>query len=225
MEEKNEVELEDFFGKFSKFLFNKGELILRAGEMPAGVFYLKRGYVRQYALNQDGRELTLNIFKLGAYFPMVWAWGEVSNNYYFEAMGEVEVWRASKEEVVEFVRTDTERLSDFTRRILVGLGGLSARLTNLFFGSARGRVAMVLYLSGKRFGKTEEGKLVIQLPLTHQEIANQAGLTRETVSVEMKKMEKEGIIGHKGRLIAINDSEGLEEKCGACEEMREFVVD
>jgi CRP-like cAMP-binding protein len=68
--------------------------------------------------------------------------------------------------------------------------------------------------------------VVIILPLTHQEIANLAGLTRETTSVEMKRLENDGFIGHQKHLLVVNNLSELEEELEirAAEESYPYVV-
>ncbi len=36
--------LDEFFSRFKKLTFKKGETILRAGDEPRGVYFLKKGY-------------------------------------------------------------------------------------------------------------------------------------------------------------------------------------
>ena len=69
--------------------------------------------------------------------------------------------------------------------------------------------------SAKRFGKVEaDGEITIMLPLTHQDIADIAGISRETASLAINKLEKKKIITYKKRLIAIKNIETLEEELG-----------
>ena len=199
-------ELEAFFGRFKPLKFRKREIILEAEEEPEGVFFIKSGYVRSYSISEEGREFTLNIYKPGTYFPATWALAEVPNTYFFEAMTTVELAKAPKEELIGFLRTNPEMLMDLTRRLLVGLNGLLVRIEHLLSKDAYHKVASALFMAGRRFGRKDgKGKIVVELPLTHQDIADLSYLTRETTSLEMKKLEKKGLVAKRKRLLVIKD--------------------
>ncbi len=206
--------IEHFFNKFdTKRIYNKKEIIVRADDIPPGVFYLKEGYARLYTVSATGQELTLNIFKPGSYFSMMWAIGETQNTYYFEALTKIELLKAPKEALVEFVRQEPEVLFELTRRILIGLDGLLGVMESLMFGNSYNKVAIVLVIAAKRFGKKQEnGEIVIDLPLTHQIIATLAGLTRETTSLIIKEFEKGKIIYSKRPFLVISNLEKLEQE-------------
>jgi len=53
--------------------------------------------------------------------------------------------------------------------------------------------------------------ILIHIPLTHRDIAMLVGMTRETVSIEIKKLERKGIIEYKGRSIFVKDLRKLKE--------------
>jgi CRP-like cAMP-binding protein len=50
-----------FFDDFPTTTYKKGSLILTSDEEPEGMYYLKSGFVRQYAKKADGSILYLHI--------------------------------------------------------------------------------------------------------------------------------------------------------------------
>lgn len=204
--------LNNFFSQFKLLYYKKDEIILRPDDTPSGVFYLCKGYVRLYSISQTGEELTLIIFKPEDFFPIVWAINNTPDEYYCEAMTPVEVWRAPREEFLAFIKSDPDVFLELTSRILIRLGGLLERMGYLVFGSAYQKVASILVICAQRFGLKEGKGIKICVPLTHKDIANLVGITRETASVEMKKLERKGFIYHRGRLFMIKDIKGLEKE-------------
>ena len=212
-----EFKLNHFFLKYPLKQYSKGETILNAEEEPAGVYYLLSGFVRFYSLSPDGKELTLNIFKPGSFFPMTWALAGKQNVYFFEAMTGAGVHIAPKKKFQEFIGNEPDLLFGFNQRLLRGVNGLLTRMEYLLFGNASQKVISTLVLMAKRFGTHESGSQVqIQIPLTHQAIADLAGLTRESTSLEMKKLEREGLIISKNKLITLLDPKKLESICLLC---------
>lgn len=211
MDEVLENQLKKFFVKSPPMKYKKRETIIRSDDDPTGVFYLEAGYIKMNSISESGTELTLNIFKPGSFFPMVWAIGNIKNTYFYQAITDVVVYRAMKKEVVEFIQKNPEILFDLTQRILIGLDGLLANVQHLLFGSAYNRVASAILLCAKRFGIPQaNGKINVSLPLTHQDIANLAGLARETTSISIEQLEKKGILAQDKRLFVINDLKKLQ---------------
>ena len=88
--------VETFFSTYKEQLYRKGEILVRADENPTGVFYLKEGVVKEYALSQKGDELIVNTFKKCSFFPMSWALNQTSNTYFFEAATPIQIQLFSK---------------------------------------------------------------------------------------------------------------------------------
>lgn len=197
--------LVNFFRKFRLLQYKKGETILHAQDSPQGVFYLEKGYVRQYATCAEGDELALIIFKPGDFFPLRWALGEIESRYSIGAMTDAVVWRAPRREFQEFVKNNPDILFHLTQRILVRLGGLLSRMEYLTFGNAYEKVASIVAICAERFGRKEGRNIVVQVPLTHQDIAFLVGITRETTSIELKKLEKKGLIAFRSRLLVVRN--------------------
>ena len=74
-------------------------------------------------------------------------------------------------------------------------------------------VAVLLSLVAETTKKTTE--VTLDLPATHRTIASMTGLTRETVTLQMLKLKKRGLIAGKGRHLVIKDLDQLREE-GVC---------
>lgn len=202
--------VDSFFKQFKHQIFKKGEILIRADENPLGIFYLTRGTVKQYTISHKGDELLLNIYKSQTFFPMSWAINHTPNHYYFEALGEIELWRAPKEETVTFIKNNPDVLLDLISRLYKGTDGLLSRMVSLMSGEAYIRVLTELLINAKRFGRLVNN--TIQLTLSEKDIASQSGMARETVSREIKRLkDKELVKFFKNKLI-ITDLKGLEQE-------------
>src|SRR3989304_3757892 len=193
--------LENFFLKFKSSHFNKNEIILRAEDNLKDVFYLKSGYVRMYKLFEDGRELTLNIFKPGTFFEMSLAIANIKNPYFFQAITPVDLKKAPKDQVLEFAKQNPDVLYDLIRRVSIGHNALLSNIEHMLSGSAKHRIISTLYILSRRFGeKTARNHTIINLPLTHQIIASLASITRETATLTLNKLVKKELVYYKKRL-------------------------
>lgn len=204
--------LEDFFSQFKKLSFKKGETILRAEENPKGVFYLKKGYAKLYSLSKNAQELIFIIYKPEDFFPSIWPVIGTPVIYYTEAMTDVEVFVAPRDEFLKFIKKDSEVLFEITSRILTRFGGVLNRMEYAIFGNAYNKVVSIILICAERFGTNFKGSILIQVPLTHQDIANLLGVARETVSIEMKKLQEKGFIVHKGKFLVVKNIYGLKKE-------------
>src|SRR3989344_6418027 len=204
--------LEKFFSQFKTIHYRKGETFLRPGEVPQGINFLKKGYVRLYSLSYEGKDLTLVLYKPGEFFPVVWSLTGARSIYYFEALNPVEIERASREEFGRFIDDNIDVFKEVNNHIIHRFQMALKRMEYLVFGNANSKLASVLLICSRDFGiDTSKGK-EIQIPFTHKDIAAILGVTRETVSLELKKFEKMRLIGYNSRHIVIRDEKALEKE-------------
>lgn len=201
--------LNNFFSKFRKYYYKKNEIILRGGDSPQGVYFISKGYVRDYSISKEGEELTLIVFKPGDFFPMLWVFNDTPNLHCFAAISAVELWRCPKEDFIAFVKANPQVFFELTSHIVLRLGGMMQRMEHLAFGNAYQKVASIIMICAERFGKKTSQGIVIPIPLTHKDLAMFVGLTRETVSIEAKKIERKRIISYKKHLIVVKNIEKL----------------
>lgn len=208
MDPKIQKKLDSFFCRFRKYNFKKGEILIRAGDTPDGIFYLKNGAVREYAISQKGEELVVNIFKSSSFFPLSHAFYENPNQYFYEAMVPVEAWRAPKEEVLQFLKDNPDVMLNLLSRIYKGLDGLLNRVVYLMGGNAYERLITELIIYAKRFGG-QEGE--VEVKISEKDLAAQSGMTRETVSREIKILKKNNLVYTKDGHLVIPDVKKLED--------------
>ncbi|KKU90697.1 MAG: hypothetical protein UY22_C0051G0019 [Candidatus Amesbacteria bacterium GW2011_GWC1_48_10] len=208
------AKLKQFFSQFKPLTFKAQDPIIRASDTPAGIYFVKSGFVKMNSSFADGRQVTLNIFKPGSYFPMLWAVADIPNVYSYTAMTDVSAARMGRDQLLDFLDKNPDILMDFTRRILVGLHGLITNIEHLLSGDSYHRVIAALILCAKRFCQNRGKKIVIDLPLTHQDIADLAAITRETASLAMGKLTRKGLISRAGRNILILDPVKLSAESG-----------
>lgn len=204
--------IEDFFTQFKNIKYKKGEILIRANDDPRGIIYLVSGNVRKYAISQKGDELVVNIFKPISFFPMSWAINNEPNEYFYDALTSVEIYQAPKDKVVEFVKNNPDVLYDLMSRVYKGTDGLLRRMTYLMAGNAYAKLLTELIIHAKRFGKQNESTEKIEIKVSEKELASQAGMTRETVSREMKGLKDKGFVTFNKNVLTISNIEELEKE-------------
>lgn len=198
-----------FFTTYKYQTYKKGEILVRADDDPPGIFYLREGVVKEYAISSKGEELVVNIFKTGAFFPMSWAINHTPNAFYFEAASEINVFRAPKDAVLEFLNKNPDVLFDLLSRVYRGMDGILTRMTYLMAGSAYKRLVLELLIHAKRFGQTKKNGAVM-VKLSQKDLASQIGASRETVNRELKILKEKGMVQFNRGILTITNTNKLE---------------
>ena len=84
---------------------------------------------------------------------------------------------------------------------------LGDMLIDLSADDVRGRLVKLLTRLGARYGKRRGGQLVLDIPLTHQEIADMIGTSRQTATTELGRLRREGVLRIENHCIHIEDPE------------------
>ncbi len=207
MNDNTQNKISDFFNSFPLKTYKSKEIIVHAGDQPAGVMYLLSGEVRQYDITGSGDEVTVNVFKPPSFFPMSWAINKNTNEYFFEALTNVSIRTCPDDLAIKFIQDNSDVMYDLLGRVYKGLDGMLRQKVLLMKGSAHARVLFELVVACQRFGKPFKGG--VQLNISENDLATRAGLTRETISRELQKLQKLGLItiGHKN--ILVNDLPAL----------------
>lgn len=211
MDKEIEKKVEAFFDRYKKQTYRKGEILVRADDAPSGVFYLTEGQVKMYFISRKGDEIVLNIFRPVSFFPMSWAINQTDNTYYYEAMTEVALSRAPREDVISFIKRNPEVMYDLLSRLYRGIDGIFSRMAYLMAGNANARLISELIIAAKRFGgKAADGSVTIAI--TEKDLGTQTGLTRETISREMKVLKDKNIVTFQKNKLVIHGLAKLEDE-------------
>ncbi|MGB3074855.1 MAG: Crp/Fnr family transcriptional regulator [Chitinophagales bacterium] len=201
--------LEQFFAPFDQKTFSKGDVLFASDVTPQHAYYIKSGYVRSYTLSSEGVELTIHIFSPHTCFPMMTVLSNLDNRYFYEALTDVEIVAAPKDQVADFITSHTDVLLDFTNRLLRGLDKLTMRIEYLALQSSQKRIISAILFLANHFSTVHDNTALFTYAFTHRDLASFAGVSRETASREWKKLMSEGLVGMDQHFIVIHDIQRL----------------
>lgn len=206
---------ETFYKQFIPRKYKKDEMLIRADDDPQGIFCLLKGYVRQYTISDTGFELTLHILKPVSYFPMVWAINGTPNVYNFAALTPLEVGRAPRDQVVNFIKDKPTIIFALMSELLEDYAESLTRVEHLVFSDAYRRVISVLLYIAKHFGEKHKDGTIVHHRFTQQDIATLVGVARETTNNEMVKLERKGLIEYVDHAILFSSIKKLTSELSA----------
>ncbi len=191
--------------------FSKNEIIIQGYDEPEGVYLIKSGFVKAYSISSSGQCNLLLIHKTGEFIPLPWALdGTHTKGMLYEAMTDVEVLRTGKDNL----RASMGKNSWLSREILSQTVDIisiyTQRIQTLELRSARERIISELIYLTERFGKTSGKKILINAPITHQDIADSINMSRETASRTLELLFKEGLMGQNRHLFTVKNIDKLQ---------------
>jgi CRP-like cAMP-binding protein len=195
--------IKTFFDSYPPARYKKKEMILRADDPVNWIYFLQSGLVRQYIITPNGDEVTIHLFEPNSFFPTMLLVGHIENRFNFEANTDVELRKTSPEHMTRFLTENPDVLFDLTSRFARAIDGLSRRVEMLATDTASTKVIGLLCYLGQKFGTEQNNTTVIDIPLTHADIANWVGDSRETVSRQMEKLAKNKLISYKNHSITL----------------------
>jgi CRP/FNR family transcriptional regulator len=174
--------------------------------------FIVEGKLRLYNLLPNGRCITLSILSAGDVFPQ---WGAESQSLSYlcaEAMQPTQIVTISEKDIAELVSAQPaaalEVITNFARRLIES----QVLIEDLMNNSVNLRLYRTLLELAKQFGKFEDGSgwSVIDIPLTHQRLADMIGSNRVTVTRKLHELQQRGIIEtRRNSTIVLLDPEGL----------------
>lgn len=167
------------------------------GEKATSVFLVAEGMVKISNITADGKESILAFIEPGELFGEL-ALLDVEQRDEF--VGTVERTIVVMIPTVELQKILAER-ADVTLGItkLVGVRRqrIERRLKNVLFQSVRDRLIHLLLDLGEQFGQETSEGVQLRLKLSHQDLGNLIGATRETVTSLLGQLRTEGSIEYR----------------------------
>ena len=189
--------------------YKKNETIYLPGDSSETVFLLKKGRVKISRLSEDGREATLAILEPGEIFGELEALQTIPRESMVQALEPVMVCEIRGEDFFRYLH----QYPEVGGRVIKWFGGrlsqIETRVSDLVFKSASARLAQLLLDLSHSMGVKENGSIRLQSRLTHQNLANLIGTSRETVSTLISKFVHHGLIAQHNRYILILDEDRL----------------
>ncbi len=203
---KTSRQIAELFKSGTRLRYQKGEILLHAGDTPKGVYLIEQGYIKVYTIRNSG-DLNLHvIYKPGEMFPLIWAYQGKYAPVYYEAMDDVIVRRCARESFRSLVFGDPA-VAKLMLEDLAGYHWVYAnRIENLELARSYDRVIFRLITLAERVGAgNNAGEVVLQAPVTQQDIADSLNMIRETASREIEKLEKQGLVAYRDHRLVITD--------------------
>ena len=179
------------------------ELVFAPGDPDGQLYFLLEGTVRLYKIYGEYKEATVALLKDGGVF------GELSldegswQDVFAEAVTDARVAVVRKSVLSEVIKRRPELAMKLLFSFSERLRQSDEVIESLLDREVSARLATLLSNLGDRFGEPGGSGTVLNVRLTHQDLANMIFSTREAVSKVMSEFRREGLIEVRSRRISI----------------------
>ena len=207
-----QLEADDFAGLLAIATvqqYSKGDLVFHVGAPGNHVYFLRSGKVKICQSSPLGRDVILWFCFPGEIFGLAEVARGGGRVVSAQACEHSELFAVSHEQFRNF-------LAGHPQAALLSMQVLSSRLrilgemfVNLVADDVNTRIAKLILRLSARYGTRVGTEIFLNIPLTHQEIADMIGTSRQTVTSALSALKRQGVLSIDNHRIHIESEELL----------------
>ncbi|TVS14836.1 MAG: Crp/Fnr family transcriptional regulator [Planctomycetaceae bacterium] len=189
--------------------FPKRSLVYSPRDPTEGVFLMAAGRVKICTLTDDGKQAILAFLEPGELFGELAVLGPDVHEDYAEACEDSLVIRIPVQVMQRMIDEHPEFGTGITKLIGLRRRRLERRLRSLLFRSNRDRLILALLDLAEQYGYPTASGIQLGVKLSHQDLANMIGSTRESVTIALGELQAERYLRVGRRKIVLVNLERL----------------
>jgi len=171
--------------------FRKNETILHEEDTNEYMYTILSGKVKVIQTSEDGKETILAMHKTGDFFGEMSLIDGKTMPATVLAMEETLTAIISKQEFILLISMQGKVLEKLLIILCTRLRESWNKIQMLNFNNAAQRIKMLFSMLSAEYGEKSVDAITLNIKLTHQDIANMAGVTRETVTRVIDKWQRD----------------------------------
>lgn len=196
-----------------------GTVLFQEKESVEYIYVLLKGSISIGRVHMRGKELILKIINS----PDVLVEYQVFKtnpryHFYAKTMSDCEFLQIKKEHFEEFIKNDPEGMSAFVSFLSTSYLKAQMKCQDLIMNGKKGGLYSILIRLCHSYGVMTEEGILIDLPLTHQELANLTYGTREVIQRSLKELREQDIIAYNQQKFTVKNLNFLKQEvdCQNC---------
>lgn len=189
--------------------FESGETLFSEGDKPDTFFVVSEGSVKLTQVDAAGHQVVLRVTGPGDAFGGAGVVGDDAYPVTAEALGPVSVLEWSGQEFATMLERHPRLALNMLRFVVARLHALQVQFRQVTTERVEQRVARALLRLAQQAGKRVDEGVLIDLPLSREDIAQMTGTTLFTVSRIMSRWETDGLVDSGRQRIVIRRPHAL----------------
>lgn len=198
----------------------KGAFLFREGQVGDNFFVITSGKFEVSKLTGDGKELLLRLCGKNDVIGELMVFAE-NGRYLFNgrALEDSEVLVIKNKAIEDEVLNNPQFALEFLKMITDHFRKQHTKFRDLLLYGRKGALYSTLIRIANTYGVEMKNGILLDIPITHQDLANFSSTTRESVTRELSDLKNKGIISFKGRKIILHRLDYLKAKikCENCQ--------
>jgi CRP/FNR family transcriptional regulator len=182
----------------------KGEVLFRAGDAVDGVHLVETGRVKVYRLSPGGKEVLLWFCSAGEIFGIAEACHGGARQVYVEACEPTRLLCVAPAEFRAFLATWPGAALAVAEVLAQRVRSLGNVIQGLVASDVSERLLQLLARLAASHGLPDGERVRLNLRITHQEIANMIGATRQSVTSALGELGRAGVVSVEKRRIYLS---------------------
>jgi CRP/FNR family cyclic AMP-dependent transcriptional regulator len=170
--------------------FARNTILFSKGDESNALYLIREGRTKAVITDEQGKEIVLNTFGPGDYFGEIAFLSEEPRTATVVTAIPTEVLILYRRDFKEVLTQHPDVMFEFIKVLIDRVRNSTEQIESLAFRDVYGRVRALL----NGLAKPEGDRRVIAERLTHQEIANRVGSSREMVSKIFKQLQDGGFV-------------------------------
>ena len=207
--------VKDFNAVKSPASYPAGALLFLEKQDPRGVFVLCEGQVKLSISSSAGKTLILRIAKPGEILGLMATMAGVPYEVTAETLHPCRVAFVRRDDFLRFVAKNTEAYQGAVKQLSTLYNGACEQLRTVGLSASAPEKLARLLLNWSTEVQDTKQRTQVKLPLTHAEIAEFIGTTRETVTRTLSEFKSRNLVALEGSTLMISNRPALESISGA----------
>jgi CheY-like chemotaxis protein len=201
-------DLKNFFDDNGKvFLYSKGDIIYEEGNNSNYIFLIRKGVVKNFKFDNDGKELTTNLYQEDELFGYTSFTQNIPYQESATAIKDTELVGVSKQELKDVLDNNHKITLELIQLLTDNLSGARDQLLDMAYSSVNKKTAATIL----KFAEKLNNKSGEAIRISRNDLASVAGIATETLIRTLSSFKKDGLIEIEARNIKILDIEKLQQ--------------
>ncbi|MBI2914570.1 MAG: Crp/Fnr family transcriptional regulator [Firmicutes bacterium] len=186
-----------------------GTEVFREGDENDQVYVVQKGLVKVIKVSETGKEQILQVARPGDVFPLGYVFHPGPLAVSARAVEPSLAVRFGQAELLRLLQADPDFCLRFVRLLSRRLREAQVQLRDMALRGVHGRLAALLLKLAQQTGEPGPEGVSVEMTLTHQDLANLIGSSRETVTRVLAEFRKEGAVDLAGSRLVLLDQARL----------------
>jgi len=177
-----------------KYTIQKDQYVFQAHNPGKSIYLLVGGHAKVFHVSATGKEVILWFCLPGEVFGLAECLSGDQRKVYAQACSDTTVIAIPENEFNTFIASDAKIAKEVIELLSNRLRILSKTLLSVSTDDAESKVTHIINRLSSCYGILNDNELKIDFCITHQEIADMIGASRQTVTSTISRFKKQGLL-------------------------------